>query len=323
MTVLEAEPEHQVEAAEVVPAIEARGIVYRYGDRTALDAVSLEVGTGEIVGLLGPNGSGKTTLFRILCTGVGPMGGEASIFGLDVVKNRDAVRRTLGVVFQNPSLDGELTARENLKHHGHLYGIRGAELKRRIGAALDRANLVDRADERTKTYSGGMRRRLELAKAILHEPKLLLLDEPSTGLDPAARLEWWHVVSGLRDAGGMTVLFTTHLMDEAERCDRLVMLDRGRVIADDRPAALRGAVGGEVVRLRGRDLPLLARRLANEGIEAERVEDELRIERPDGRSLVGMLALRHPELIEYAAVGSPTLDDAFVRLTGRKFEVEV
>ena len=315
------EPPTKTEPVEAAAAaIDARGVVYRYGDRAAVDGVSLRVGVGEIVGLLGPNGSGKTTLFRVLCTGVGPAEGAASIFGLDVVRDRDAVRRALGVVFQNPSLDGELTARENLRHHGHLYGLGGADLKRRIAAALDRADLVDRADDRTKTFSGGMRRRLELAMAVLHGPRLLLLDEPSTGLDPAARLDWWRAVSGLRDAEGMTVLFTTHLMDEAERCDRLVMLDRGRVIADDSPAALRGAVGGEVVRLHGRDLPALARRLAAEGIEAERVEDELRIERPDGRSLVGQLAEKYPDLIDFAAVGRPTLDDAFVRLTGRKFE---
>ena len=307
-------------AAMAEPAVAASGVVYRYGDRLAIDAVSLTVGTGEILGLLGPNGSGKTTLFRILCTGVPAMGGQVSIFGRDVVRQRDAVRRDLGVVFQNPSLDRELTARENLMHHGHLYGLRGGALRERIGRALERANLADRADDRTKTFSGGMRRRLELAKAVLHRPRLLLLDEPSTGLDPAARLDWWRVVSGLRDRDGMTVLFTTHLMDEAERCDRLVMLDAGRVIADAPPAALRESVGGEVVRLSGPDLPLLARELAAEGIEAERVEDELRIERPDGRSLVGRLAERYPELIDSAAVGRPTLDDAFVGLTGRRFE---
>ena len=307
-------------AAMAEPAVAASDVVYRYGDRLALDAVSLTVGPGEILGLLGPNGSGKTTLFRILCTGVPPMSGDVSVFGRDVVSRRDAVRRDLGVVFQNPSLDRELTARENLMHHGHLYGLRGGALRDRIGRALERANLADRADDRTKTFSGGMRRRLELAKAVLHGPRLLLLDEPSTGLDPAARLDWWRVVSGLRDRDGMTVLFTTHLMDEAERCDRLVMLDAGRVIADAPPAQLRESVGGEVVRLSGPDLPLLARKLAAEGIEAERVEDELRIERPDGRSLVGRLAERYPELIDSAAVGRPTLDDAFVGLTGRRFE---
>ena len=307
------------------PAVSIDRVSYRYGDRLALDAVSLDVAPGSVVGLLGPNGSGKSTLFRILCTARPPGEGTVALFGRDPfasAADRDAARRRTGVVFQNAALDKELTARENLLHHGHLYGLRGADLKRKIDAAIDGADLAGRGDDRVKTFSGGMRRRLELAKAVLHGPDLLLLDEPSTGLDPAARLDWWRVLQQLRDERGLTALLTTHLLDEAEKCDRLAVLDRGRLLADDTPGGLRGRVGGEVVRLSGPDLPALRRALSAEGVEASVVDHELRVERPDGRRLLGRWVESHAALIESATVGRPTLEDAFVHLTGRRFAVD-
>ena len=320
-----AKPGAAARAGGLAPAVSVDRVSYRYGDRLALDAVSLDVAPGSVVGLLGPNGSGKSTLFRILCTARQPAEGTVALFGQNPLASRAATldaRRRTGVVFQSPALDKELTARENLLHHGHLYGLRGSDLARRIGLALEQADLSDRRDDRVKTFSGGMRRRLELAKAVLHGPDLLLLDEPSTGLDPAARLDWWRVLQTLRDQTGLTAILTTHLLDEAEKCDRLAVLDRGKLLADDTPAALRGRVGGEVVRLSGPDLPALQRALSAEGVASSVVDGELRVERPDGRALLGRWVASHADLIASAAVSRPTLEDAFVTLTGRRFEVE-
>ncbi|HEY8667047.1 MAG TPA: ATP-binding cassette domain-containing protein, partial [Tepidisphaeraceae bacterium] len=194
------------------------GVVHRYGDRFALNGVSLTVQTGEIFGFLGPNGSGKTTLFRILSTLIAPTEGEVRMMGLDLRSQRDEIRRHIGVVFQSPSLDKQLTAEENLMHQGHLYGLRGAELRGRIGEMLARVGLAERPRERVGQFSGGMRRRVELAKGLLNRPRILLLDEPSTGLDPGARIDLWRYLREIQGNEGVTILLTTHLMEEAEHC---------------------------------------------------------------------------------------------------------
>ena len=209
------------------PALVAHDLTHRYGDRVALDQLNLEVAPREIFGLLGPNGGGKTTLFRILSTLVKPSSGSATLLGLDLLRDTAALRSRIGVVFQAPSLDKKLKVRENLMHQGHLYGLSGVALRERIDHLLLEFNLRDRAGDLVETLSGGLQRRVEIAKSLLHRPELLLLDEPSTGLDPGARIDLWQTLYRLRDQQNVTVLLTTHLMEEAARCDRVAIIDRG------------------------------------------------------------------------------------------------
>jgi ABC-2 type transport system ATP-binding protein len=223
--------------------VQITDLTHRYGQRVALDRLSLSVEGGEIFGFLGPNGSGKTTLFRILCTLIGCEPGKVRILDLDAATQRDAVREKLGVVFQSPSLDKQLTAEENLRHHGHLYGLHGADLEKRIDELLERVGLSDRRRDRVGSFSGGMRRRVELAKGMLTRPSVLLLDEPSTGLDPGARIDLWRYLKEIQSAGNVTILLTTHLMDEGDRCNRLAVLDHGSRPAMPRPR-LRAALVG-------------------------------------------------------------------------------
>jgi ABC-2 type transport system ATP-binding protein len=274
---------------------------------------------GEVFGFLGPNGGGKTTLFRILATLARPDTGTVRIFGADLAREAREVRRRLGVVFQNPSLDLQLTVRENLVHQGHLYGLTGRDLVARIAAALDRFGLADRAGQRALELSGGLRRRVEIAKALLHAPRLLLLDEPSTGLDPGARRDLWEALEALR-AEGVTVLLTTHFMEEGDRCDRLVLLDRGTIVAEGSPAALKEEVGGDVVTLAGPEPEALARDLAARFPDlAPAVRDgTVRLTRERGHELVARLAEAFPQRIDSVTVAHPTLEDVFLRRTGHR-----
>lgn len=285
----------------------------------ALAGVGFEVAAGEIFGFLGPNGGGKSTLFRILATLERPDRGEVRIFGADPVREAAAVRRRLGVVFQNPSLDLVLTVGENLAHHGHLYGLSGKELEARIGAALERFGLAERRGRRAKELSGGLRRRAEIAKALLHRPSLLLLDEPSTGLDPAARRDLWSALDELR-RGGVTVLLTTHFMEEGDRCDRLALIDRGGVVAAGAPAALKAAIGGDVVTLTGADPEALARDLAAgwPALSPTVQDGAVRVEHERGHELVARLAEAFAGRIDSVTVARPTLEDVFLRHTGRR-----
>jgi ABC-2 type transport system ATP-binding protein len=296
-------------------------LTHRYGDRTALSEVSLAVSRREIFGFLGPNGSGKTTLFRILSTLIPPTSGRVSILAFDVVAQRDQVRRNIGVVFQAPSLDKQLTAEENLRHHGHLYGLRGGALKSRIEQMLAALGLSDRAREHVGTFSGGMRRRVELAKGMLTRPSVLLLDEPSTGLDPAARIDLWTYLKKIRDEQDVTVLLTTHLMDEADRCDRLAILDRGKLLACDTPAAMKQRIGGDVITLATDDLENAATILRDKlGVQPQQVDGTLRLERPNGGEFVPRLIEALPSgTVNSISVGKPTLQDVFVQLTGHRF----
>ena len=218
--------------------IELDGLSHNYGDRLALDNLSFAVQPAEIFGLLGPNGSGKTTLFRILSTLMVPTGGSARIQGFDVAREPNRARQQTGIVFQARSLDLKLTVLENLKHQGHLYGLRGETLKRRSAEVLQRVGLSDRAKDFVETLSGGMQRRVELAKGLIHSPAVLLLDEPSTGLDPGARRDMWQYLRTLRDQEGVSILVTTHLMEEAEHCDRLAILNEGKLVALGSPGAI-------------------------------------------------------------------------------------
>ena len=301
-------------------AVEIRALTHRYGERTALDGVDLDVGESEIFGLLGPNGGGKTTLFRVLCTLLVPTSGTARVCGFDPVTQAMDVRRAIGVVFQSPSLDIKLTARENLRHQGHLYGISDPA---RADAMLKRVGLLDRADEYCEGFSGGMRRRVELAKGMLHNPRMLLLDEPSTGLDPGARRDLWQYLESLRRDDGVTSFLTTHLMEEAEKCDRLALLDEGKLVAVGTPDELKARIGGDVLTVEADDAASLQAAVHERfGIEGQLVDGTLRIEKEEGHRFVPQLIDAFPDRIASVSIGKPTLEDVFVQLTGHRFWTE-
>jgi ABC-2 type transport system ATP-binding protein len=300
-----------------------RDIVHRYGERAALNGVTFEVRPAELFGLLGPNGSGKTTLFRILSTLMVPVAGRALILGHNAAEDPSQLRREIGVVFQAQSIDLKLTAAENLMHQGHLYGLHGASLKKRIAEILGRVGLADRAKEKAETFSGGMQRRLELAKGLLHGPKVLLLDEPTTGLDPGARRDLWQYLRILRDEERVTVLVTTHLMEEAERCDRLVILNEGRVVALGTPTDLKREIGGDVIVLETRDPERLAGRIRTQfRVDTNVVESQVRIEREHGHRFVTDLVEAFPGEIDAISIAKPSLEDVFIRRTGHRFWTE-
>ncbi len=302
------------------PAVVVDGLAHRYGECEALRGVSFAVGRGEIFGLLGPNGGGKTTLFRILSTSFLATAGRAAILGFDVARDVANVRRQLGVVFQSPSLDKKLTAAENLRHHGHLYGLRGGALRSRIAEMLSRVGLADRASDRVEHLSGGQQRRVELAKGLLHHPRLLLMDEPCTGLDPGARRDLWDYLRQVREREGITILLTTHLMDEAALCDRVGILHRGEIVALGTPAELTATIGGEVVCLDSPDAASLARRIAEKLALAPRVvDDEVRIEHDRGHELVTRLFAEFSGEFRSVTVRRPTLEDVFIQRTGHRF----
>ena len=294
--------------------------MHRYESRTALGDVSFDVRPAEIFGLLGPNGSGKTTLFRILSTLMKPTAGRAIIMGYDAAKDAAALRRQIGVVFQAQSVDEKLTAYENLWHQGHLYGLHGAALKKRIAEILGRVGLADRANELVETFSGGMSRRVELAKGLLHHPSVLLLDEPTTGLDPGARRDLWQYLKLLRDDERVSVLVTTHLMEEAETCDRLAILNQGKLVALGTPAELKQEIGGDVIVLESRDPESLRGRICSRfQIEGQVVDGEVRIEKDHGHRFVTDLVEAFPGEIDAVSIAKPSLEDVFIHRTGHRF----
>ena len=300
--------------------ISVRDLVHRYQDRTALNGISFDVRPAELFGLLGPNGSGKTTLFRILSTLMVPSAGAAQIAGLDVVREPAVLRRHIGVVFQAQSIDAKLTAYENLWHQGHLYGLRGPALKQRIEEILTRVGLLDRARDRVETFSGGMQRRIELAKGLLHHPQVLLLDEPTTGLDPGARRDLWQYLQILRDQEHVSVIVTTHLMEEAERCDRLAILNEGKLVAIGTPAELTREIGGDVVLLEARDPEKLAERIRSMfQVDAIAMGTHVRLEIENGHRFVPDVVEAFPGEIQALSVSKPTLEDVFIHRTGHKF----
>lgn len=303
------------------PAVEVSDVSFRYGDVPALDGVSFTVSRGEVFCLLGPNGGGKTTLFRILATLLRPASGSARILGRGVAAEPAEVRRMIGVVFQNQSLDRRLTAAENLLHQGRLYGLRGALLRRRIDEALERVGLAARRDAVVEKLSGGQRRRVELAKGLLHQPELLLLDEPSTGVDPAARLDFWRYLQALRREEGVTVLLTTHLLDEADKCDRVAILDRGRIVTEGSPAQLKAEVGGDVVVMTAEQPETLLAQLSEKfQISARLVDERIRFEHERGGELAARIKDSLEDQIESVTVSRPTLEDVFIRRTGHRLE---
>jgi ABC-2 type transport system ATP-binding protein len=285
-----------------------------------LDGVSFDVRRGEIFALLGPNGGGKTTLFKILSTAVVPTSGTAAIFGFDIQKQADEVRRRIGVVFQSPSLDKKLTVLENLQYHGQLYGMRGAVLKSRVTEMMDRLGVTDRANHLVETLSGGLARRVELAKGLLHHPELLILDEPSVGLDPGARHDLWIYLQNLREKEGVTILVTTHLIDEGDRSDRVLVLNHGKIVAFDTPDRLKEQIGGDVISITTKEPEDLSAKIrAKFGITPATFNGTLRIEKQAGHAFISQVVDAFPEMIHAVHLSKPTLEDVFIARTGHRF----
>ena len=302
--------------------IEIQNLEYSYGaQKKVLCGVTLSIPSNMLFGLLGPNGSGKTTLFRILSTLLMPEEGQAEISGLDLKTQFQKVREKIGIVFQSPSLDPKLTVRENLTHQGHLYGLSGAVLKSRVEELLKRLGITDRQQQIVATLSGGLKRRVELAKGLLHKPELLLLDEPSTGLDPAARLDLWNYLKNLRDSEGITVVATTHLMDEAESCDKLAIMHQGKIVAFGSPSELKSKIGGDVIVIKPYHLEELKFKIQEKfKIESAVMDGHLQIEHSKGHKLATELVENFPGQIESFIFRRPTLEDVFVHETGYQFQ---
>lgn len=299
------------------------GLSHHYGETKAVDSVSLDVVGGEIVAVLGKNGSGKTTLFRVLSTLLPVQTGTVFIDGVNVGTDPMTARRHLGIIFQSPSLDIKLTVIENMKCQGTLYGLGGADLNRRCDELLDQFSLSDRRNEFCQTLSGGLKRRVELAKGLLHRPSVMLLDEPSTGLDPSARLSLWHSLESLA-TDGTVVILTTHLMDEAAKASRVILMDEGKKIADAAPAELQRGVGDRVLTVAADDMDAAEHVLRNDlSLACQRVNKTLRVNidasATDIAELVGTVTRKLGENAHSVSIGRASLEDVFVAKTGKAF----
>ncbi|TWT99739.1 Daunorubicin/doxorubicin resistance ATP-binding protein DrrA [Botrimarina colliarenosi] len=303
-------------------AIQIRDVRHRYGDREALRGVSFDVTAGEVFALLGPNGSGKTTLFKLLSTLAPVQSGSLAFFGHDVAREPAVVRSLLGVVFQSPALDKKLRVEENLWCHGRLYGLKGSDLRQRINEGLERFGVADRRRDVVETLSGGLQRRVELAMCLMHQPRVLLLDEPSTGLDPGARADLWRALSEAREQG-VTVVATTHLLEEAERADRIAILHQGQLAALDTPEALQASVGGDTITVRTTDPQQLANAItAALDVATLTLDGAVRVEAngATGPELATQLYGRFRDQIDELSIGKPTLEDVFIARTGQRFD---
>ena len=282
----------------------------------ALDRVTMAIAAGEMIAFLGPNGSGKTTLLQAVTTMIKPTAGSLRCGEIDLRRDPAGMRRLLGVVFQKSSLDIKMTVAENLRSHGQLYGVTGGSLCERLDQVLDELGLAERRRDLVQSLSGGLARRVELAKALITRPRLLVLDEPTTGLDPVARQEFWQVVRRAREQTGVTVITSTHMMEEAARCDRVAILHRGRLLALDSPTVLQSRVGGEVVSLWSDDLEGLREALNQTmGLEGKIIDDALRLTLDEAVG-VDRLLEEHRDRIQRLSVAHPSLDDVFVQFTG-------
>jgi len=302
-------------------AIEVTSVSHRYGSTVALSDVSFAVAKGSLTGLLGPNGSGKTTLFRLLATLLPIQTGNVSILGKDVTDQAAEVREKLGVTFQSPALDGRLTVEENLRCHGQLYGIKRQTLTQRIDAVVQRLDLSGRRVDRVEQLSGGLRRRVELAKGLLHRPEILLLDEPSTGLDVLARRTFWDLINDVRQSDGTTVIVSTHLMDEAERCDQLFLLNEGQVVQSGTPTELQRCVEGERLTIRCRDTSPVQSAVQSLYDVVPVVQGDSVTVRVNGAAeKLSLLLDQLGDKVLSLEVAQASLDDVFVELTGRSLE---
>lgn len=305
--------------------IETESLSKDFGGLTAVDGVSFEVGSGEIFGFLGPNGAGKTTTINMLCTLLKPTSGTAVVNGFDVLTQKHLVRESIGLVFQDPSLDDRLTARENLEFHSVVYHVPRAEREKRMGEVLDMVSLTDRADDLVETYSGGMKRRLEIARGLLHYPKVLFLDEPTIGLDPQTRNYIWEYIQDLKAREGITIFLTTHYMEEAEHCDRIAIIDVGRIIALDTPKNLKDNVGGDVIKITTEEDDEAEKELQRRYPGLEMLNDpecRLCFKMEKGEEFIPELVREFGTKIISVHIRRPTLDDVFLNLTGKEIREE-
>jgi len=298
--------------------IEASNLVKRFGEVEAVKGVSFSVKEGEIFGFLGPNGAGKTTTINILCTLLKPTDGQAKVNGYDVVKERSQVRQSIGLVFQEPSLDDYLTAEQNLRFHGYAYGVPKNVLEPRLKELLEMMELWDRRKGKINTYSGGMKRRLEIARGLLHHPRVLFLDEPTLGLDPQTRRRIWDYIHDLRKRENLAIFMTTHYMDEAENCDRIAIIDYGRTVALDTLEKLKDGVGGDVISVKTEDNEEAMRLLEGQyklkpGIENGIISFTV----PHGEEFLPKFVSGFPLRLLSIGLRRPTLEDVFLKLTGR------
>jgi ABC-2 type transport system ATP-binding protein len=297
--------------------IQAQGLVKRYGELEAVRGIDLEVQAGEIFGFLGPNGAGKSTTISILCTLLTPTAGTARVAGIDVMHDPAGVRQRIGLVFQDPSLDDQLTGRENLEFHAFIYSVPASVRRQRIDEMLELMQLTERAGSQVRTYSGGMKRRLEIARGMLHQPQILFLDEPTLGLDPQTRQSIWNHLNELRSRKGITIFMTTHYMDEAEYCDRIGIIDRGKIVALGTPDQLKAMVGGDVVTITSSKPEAAALEIKELlGVTPSRDDGTLRMEVSDGKAFVPRLVRELMAPVDTVTLRRPSLDDVFLKLTG-------
>jgi len=304
-------------------AIEIEGLVKEFDGIRAVDGISLEIEYGEIFALLGPNGAGKTTTVSILATLLKPTKGKARVNGYDVVTQASKVRQSIGIVFQDPSLDDRLTARENLDIHGRLYHMKREERKKRIKEVLEMVELLDRADSIVKTFSGGMRRRLEIARGLMHKPRILFLDEPTIGLDPQTRRHIWDYIKKLKNEG-VTILLTTHYMEEADQlADRIAIMDGGKIVALGSPAQLKDSVGGDIVKIKCNDTKAMMEILSSNGFDAVEIGEEIIIKTKMAEKIIPKIfSLAGKIEIESIMYKEPSLEDVFIHYTGKAYREE-
>jgi len=303
-------------------AISVSQLEHSYGDRRALAGVTFEVNSGAVFGFAGPNGGGKSTLFHLLSTLLPIQSGDVQALGLNLKTQGDEYRRQIGVTFQSPSLDRRLTVQENLTHQGHLYGLRGRQLEERAKHLLELFQVADRKSDIVGTLSGGLKRRVELAKCLLHRPRVLLLDEPSTGLDPRARHDLWQCLEQMRSDEAVTVVLTTHLMEEAESCDELILLDRGLIVAQGTPDSLRESVQGDRLRIRCDEPDQLLPQLREAGLEFDSVADSLVMRSENGQSVLRQVLDQFGTKVRSVSLDRPSLNDVFLEKTGREYSQE-
>lgn len=307
-----------------MPIILVKNLTKKFGEIIAVDDVSFEVDKGSIFGFLGPNGAGKTTTINILCTLLAPTSGNAYIDEKDCLNEPSKVRERIGIVFQDNTLDKELTAYENLLFHAYLYNVPKTERKRRIEDALKFVDLYDRKNEVVKRFSGGMKRRLEVARAIIHQPKVLFLDEPTLGLDPQSRTNLWEFISNLPKEHDVTVFMTTHYMEEAEICDKIAIIDKGKIIAQGSPEELKKLVGGDVIYLKTKDNKKAIIDIQRElNLSAEEKNGEIFISVLKGEACIPKLISALDENVLSVRLQRPTLNDVFLKLTGKTIRPEM
>jgi ABC-2 type transport system ATP-binding protein len=297
--------------------ISVSGLVKRYGDVEAVRGIDFEVARGETFGFLGPNGAGKTTTIKILCTLANATAGSALVAGYDSATSRDAVRRNIGLVFQDTTLDTYLTAEQNLRFHAEMYGVPKAAVLPRMRQVMDMVGLWDRKDSLVSTYSGGMQRRLEIARGLLHAPRVLFLDEPTVGLDPQTRSSIWAYINDLKQREDITIFLTTHYMDEAENCDRIAIIDHGKIVAIDTPEALKASVGKDRVQIQTADDAAAISALADTfGLDAAMHDGAITFSVASGEEFVPRLFGELSIPIRSVSVSRPSLDDVFMSYTG-------